>query len=293
MQATFDPSRLLARSFVPLRHAYGLADTQLYALALGLGADPTDAQQLRYVYEGEDGCGLQVLPTFANVLAYPGFWAREPDTGIAWQHLVHAEQDIVLHRPLSARGEVTGFNRVSGLWDRGAERGAFLEQTRTIRDASDGTALATVKQLSLLRRNGGFGAGDTQGAPPAAHALPRRAADRVCELTTLPQGALLYRLCGDRNPLHADPQVARAAGFERPILHGMATMGIVAHAAISALLGGDGACVSRVRVRFSAPAYPGEALSVELWRDGDTLSLRATARERGVVVINNGLMELA
>lgn len=292
MSTPFDPRRLLAREFAPITHAYEARDTQLYALGIGLGADPLDAGQLRFLYEGADGHALQALPTQANVLAYPGFWAREPDTGIDWKRLVHAEQQIVLHAPLPASGRVVGHNRVSALWDRGEGRGTFMQQQREIRDAASGALLATVTQLSLLRGNGGFGDGGSTGAPPLPHAVPQRAPDHHCDLPTLAQAALIYRLSGDLNPLHADPAVARAAGFERPILHGMATMGVAAHAVLRMLLDYDAARLAGMRVRFTAPVLPGDTLRTELWVDGSVVSLRTTALERAVVVLDHGRVDL-
>src|SRR5690606_34674588 len=165
-----------------------------------------------------DGKSLRCFPTMPNILAYPGFWAREPDTGIDWKRLVHAEQEIALHAAIPASGRVVAQNRVTALWDKGPGKGALLQQRREIRDAATSTLLATVTQLSLLRGDGGFGPGGSDGAPPPPHPIPERAPDAVCDLPTLPQAALIYRLSGDLNPLHADPQVARTAGFERPIL---------------------------------------------------------------------------
>src|SRR5882757_65459 len=218
-----DPDKLLARRFDPIEHSYTARDTQLYALGVGLGMDPLDAGQLRYVFEGEDlgNPSLQALPTMANVLAYPGFWARESDTGIDWRRVVHVEQHIELERPLPNWGVVVGHNRVTGLWDRGTGKGALLQQRREIREVSTGTLLGTVAQLNLLRGDGGFGADRGESLPPQAHPIPGRTPDVVCVLPTSNQAALLYRLCGDLNPLHADPAVARNAGFVRPILHGM------------------------------------------------------------------------
>jgi acyl dehydratase len=289
---TIDARRLLGRHFAEIDHAYTLRDTQLYALGVGLGSDPLDAGQLRYVFEGGDGQALRALPTLVNVLAYPGFWAREPDTGIDWKRLVHAEQEIVLHAALPAQGRVLGRNRVSALWDKGAGKGALLQQQRELRDAAGGALLATVTQLSMLRGDGGFGAGASEGAPPPPHAMPERAADAACDLPTLPQAALIYRLSGDLNPLHADPSVARAAGFERPILHGMAVMGVAAHAVLRSVLDYDAARFAAMRVRFTAPALPGDTLRTELWIDGRTVSLRTTALERGAVVLNNACVKL-
>jgi len=292
MATRINPHHLLARPFAPIAHAYDERDTRLYALGVGLGHDPLDAGQLHYVYGGPEGESLRALPTMANVLAYPGFWAREPDTGIDWRRLVHAEQEIVLHQPLPARGRVVGLNRIAALWDRGEGKGAFLQQEREVRDAATDALVATVRQLSLLRGDGGFGPGGSEGAPPAPHTIPERALDAVCDLPTLPQAALIYRLSGDYNPLHADPAVARAAGFERPILHGMATMGVAAHAVLRALLDYDDSRFAAMRVRFTAPALPGDTLRTELWVDGKVVSLRTTALERGAVVLNNARVDL-
>jgi acyl dehydratase len=286
------PDHLLSRRFPPIEHAYALRDTQLYALGLGLGADPLDAGQLRYVYEGKEGESLRALPTMANVLAYPGFWAREPDTGITWQKLLHAEQEIRIHAPLPASGRVTGTTRITGLWDKGENKGAFLQQTRDIADAGTGRLFATVVQLSLLRGDGGFGDGGSTDPLPMPHAMPDGAPDHVCELATPAQLALIYRLSGDLNPLHADPAVASAAGFPRPILHGMALMGVAAHAVLRTVLDYDNTRFAGMRVRFTAPAWPGDTLRTEMWVRGQTVSLRVTAVERNVVVLTNARVDL-
>ncbi|KWB20519.1 3-alpha,7-alpha,12-alpha-trihydroxy-5-beta-cholest-24-enoyl-CoA hydratase [Burkholderia cepacia] len=286
------PDHLLSRPFPPIEHVYSLRDTQLYALGLGFGADPLDAGQLRYVYEGRDGTSLRALPTMANVLAYPGFWAREADTGITWQKILHAEQEIRIHAPLPASGRVTGTTRITGLWDKGENKGAFLQQTREIADADTGRLLATVVQLSLLRGDGGFGEGGSTEPLPVPHAMPDGEPDHVCELTTPTQLALIYRLSGDLNPLHADPAVASAAGFARPILQGMALMGVAAHAVLRMVLAYDDTRFAGMRVRFTAPAWPGDTLRTEIWVRGDTVSLRVTAVERNVVVLTNARVDL-
>lgn len=287
-----DPRHLLARPFPAIEHSYSLRDTQLYALGVGLGGDPLDAGQLRYVYEGADGAALRAMPTMANVLAYPGFWAREPDTGIDWRRLLHAEQEILIHAPLPASARVTGANRITGLWDKGPGKGAFMQQTREIKSAETGQLLASVVQLSLLRGDGGFGEGGSAGNPPLPHAMPEGPPDHVCELSTPVQLALIYRLSGDLNPLHADPGVAAAAGFERPILHGMALMGVAAYAVLRTVLNYDDARFAGMRVRFTAPAWPGDTLRTEMWVRGPVVSLRTTALERGVVVLNNSRVDL-
>ena len=288
-----DPKHLLSRQFLPVDQAYGARDSMLYALGIGLGADPLDAGQLRYVFEHARG-GLQALPTLVNVLGYSGFWADQPDTGITWRKLVHAEQAFVLHRALPPQGRVVGRNKVTALYDKGPDKGALMMQERQVHDAATGDLLATVTQTTMLRADGGFAAdGATAGSPPPAHAMPEREPDAVCDLATLPQAALLYRLNGDFNPLHADPAVARAAGFSRPILHGLCTMGMAMHAVLKTVLAYDAATVRGMRVRFTAPVLPGETLRTALWVDGPVVSLRTTALERGVVVLNAGRVDLS
>ena len=282
-----DPDHLLARDFAPIEAAYGTRETILYALSLGIGGDPLDRGELRFVYED----ALAAMPTMVNILGYPGFWAKEPDTGIDWRRIVHAEQAIVLHRPLAPTGRIVAKTRITGLWDRGADKGAFLQQTRDVTDAETGDAIATITQLSMLRGDGGRGGSD--GAPPAPHVIPDRPADAVCDLPTLPQAALLYRLNGDFNPLHADPAVAKAAGFDRPILHGLCTMGIAAFAALKTMLDYDTSRIAGMRVRFTAPVLPGDTIRTEMWRDGDVLSLRASVPARGVTVLDRARIDLS
>ena len=285
-----DPQRLLAREFAPVQQAYTARDSILYALGIGLGADPLDAGQLRYAYEAAPG-GLQAMPTMANVLGYPGFWPNQPDSGITWKKLLHAEQAFVLHRPLPAQGHVIGRNRVVALHDKGAQKGALMAQRRDLTDASTGELLATVSLTAMLRADGGFGG--AHGEPlPAPHVLPARAPDHVCDLATLPQAALLYRLSGDYNLVHADPAIASQAGFDRPILHGLCTMGVALHAILKSALDYDGAGVRAMRVRFTAPVFPGETIRTEIWQDGPVLSFRSSVPARDVVVLGAGRVDL-
>ena len=287
---TLNPQALLERRFAPVEHAYTERDCALYALGVGLGADPLAEGPLRYLYERAPG-GMRALPTLVNVLGYGGFWADQPDTGITWRQLLHAEQAFVLHRPLAPAGRVIGRNRVSALYDKGADKGALMVQERTVEDAASGEPIATVTQLSMLRADGGFGG--TGGPLPLPHAMPGRAPDVLCDLPTLPQAALIYRLSGDLNPLHADPTVAQAAGFDRPILHGLCTMGVALHAVLKTVLAYDATLVRGMRVRFTAPVLPGETIRTELWVDGTVVSLRSSSVERNVTVLNAGRVDLA
>jgi len=281
-----DPREIVGKMIARNASTYCTKDTILYALGLGLGADPTDPDQLRFVYEQH----IETLPTMSLVLGYPGFWLKEPQYQVSWEKVLHAEEKLIIHRPLPPAGAVVGETYVDAIVDRGADKGAFIYQRKELRSESDGVLFATVLSNTLARGDGGCG-GDTTPRPPPP-APPERAPDVVCDLPTLPQQALLYRLCGDMNPLHADPEIARGAGFERPILHGRATLGIAQHAVLKSCCGYDPLRFKSIAVRFSAPFLPGETLRTEIWQDGSDVYFRSLARDRDIVVLNNGHVEL-
>ncbi len=293
-----DYHHLKARDFGVIRQTYTERDTQLYALSLGLGNDPLDPGALPFVYEGAAG-GLRALPTQAVVLGYPGFWAREPDTGIDWVRLMHGEQRVRWHQPLPASGTVAGMNRITHLIDKGEGKGAILVMERRL-ETGAGTLLATLQQVVFLRGDGGYSqqrGGQPSDAPLPA--LPPTPEDRPPDFTdtqaTRPEAALLYRLLGDTNPLHADPAVAAKAGFERPILHGLASYGLVAHAVLRQCGDSNPARLKALDIRFAAPVYPGETLVTEIWRvpgRPGQLQLRARVAERGKLVLSHGFAEL-
>lgn len=276
--------KLLVGMIIDEREApYRIEDTLLYALSLGFGADPTDVNQLRYVYED----GLEALPCMSLVLGYPGFWLKNPTYQVDWTKVLHAEEAFEIHVPLPSAGTVIGKTVITDVIDRGADKGAFVYSTKEVRNKQDGTLLASVKSATVARGDGGFN-GPT-GPRPAAIEVPTRVPDLVCDLPSLPQQALLYRLCGDMNPLHADPAVALKGGFERPILHGRATMGIAHHAIIKTCCDYRASRLKSMRLRFSAPFFPGETLRTSIWRDGNKAFFTAASVERGVMVLNNGL----
>ncbi|MGS1109212.1 MaoC/PaaZ C-terminal domain-containing protein [Achromobacter anxifer] len=277
-----DPDKLMRRRFEPVEQTYTAKDSILYALGLGLGRDPMDARELPFVYEERQ----LAVPTQAAVLGYPGFWMKEPDTGIDWRRVLHASQSVQLHRPLASAGTVIGRTRIKDILDKGPDVGALFFVERTL-ETRDGALLATVEQAVMARGNGGFGG--ASGPSPAPAKLPESTPEHVCDLPTLTSQALLYRLSGDLNPLHADPEVARAGGFERPILHGLCSYGIACHGLLRMLCDYDPARLKRIDVRFSAPVYPGETIRVEAWGASGEVRFRATALERRKVVLNNGL----
>ncbi|WP_322048888.1 MaoC/PaaZ C-terminal domain-containing protein [Paraburkholderia sp. J67] len=283
---TIDYETLRNWPFGDVEQTYTARDAMFYSLAVGYGADPVDTDDLAFVYEKT----LRVPPTFAVVLGFPGFWARDPASGIDWVRLLHGEQGIEIHQPLPREATVIGRSRITRVVDKGEGKGALLEIERTIRDKATGDLYATLRQITFCRGDGGFSArgGMSDPAPPAPPAVPERAPDHICESPTRPETALLYRLCGDDNPLHADPQVARAAGFERPILHGLATWAVAAHAVLRTVCASDPGRLARFHARFTAPVYPGETLRTEIWRDGHAVNFRARVVERDVIVLNNG-----
>lgn len=281
-----DPDKLLSLSIPEVAQTYGERETILYALGVGLGLDPTNENDLAFVTEAT----LKALPTMATVLGYPGFWIRNLDTGIDWVKVLHGEQGVTIHRPLPPRGAVVGRSRVVDIVDKGAGKGALVYVERAILDQHSGERLATLTQTTFCRGDGGFGGPARETPPP--HAIPERAPDLVLDLPTSPQSALIYRLSGDDNPLHADPAVAKAAGYPRPILHGLASFGVAGYAVLSAVCGHDPARLVSISGRFSAPVFPGETIRTEMWRDGACVSFRARAVERDVVAINNGRAEV-
>lgn len=273
-----DPEKLLGLPPVETRQHLTPKDVMLYAL--GIGAD-----ELAFTYEEN----LLALPTMASVIASPGFVWRDPSYGVDWKRLLHGETSLEIHAPLPVEGELLGRTAITSLYDKGAEKGAIAYQTRTITDAT-GRMLATVRNASFLRGDGGFG-GNSNGQP-VPNPVPERTADLVRRLPTAINQAMLYRLSGDFNPIHADPEAARAGGFPRPILHGLCSFGIAGRAVLGMLCGNAPHRLRRIDVRFSSPVFPGETIETQIWHVGNgTAAFRATVPERNVVVLNNGYVE--
>ena len=279
-----NPNVVLDWPFEPVTETYDAQRTIIYALGIGAGA--TGAQSdLDLVYERD----LKALPTMAVVLASERMWMDDPRTGITFTQILHGEQGLVIHRLLPSAGTVLSQSFIDGLYDKGA-KGAVLVTRRELRDAITGEPIATVRATAFLRADGGFG-GRSEGQP-APHTLPSRTPDLELTIGTRLDQAMIYRLSGDLNPLHIDPEVARKAGFDRPILHGLCSYGIVGRALIEALCGGRPERLKRLDVRFSAPVYPGETLVIDLWREAaGRAAFRVRVRERDIVVLNNGLLD--
>lgn len=270
-----------------IRQTIRWQDTALYNFSIGLGQDPMDLAQLDFLYEAR----LRAMPSMAVVLGYPGFWIRNPDTGVDWTQVLHGEQSIILHKPLPAEGEIIGRSRIAAIVDRGPGKGAMLYNERVVTDARTGEKLATLEGTTFARGDGGFGG--PSGPIKRPHAEPDRAPDLTVDLPTRPEQAIVYRLNGDHNPLHIDPEVAAKAGFKQPILHGLCTFGVVCHALMKSLCGYDPARFGRMDLRFSSPVFPGETIRTEIWHEEGGAAFRARVVERDKVVVSNGLFRHA
>ncbi|MGE4431528.1 MAG: MaoC/PaaZ C-terminal domain-containing protein [Sphingobium sp.] len=278
-------AELQAFRLMPIVHRYEAKDSMLYALGLGYGADPVDPRQVQFVYEN----GLKAVPSICVVLAHPGFWISEPRLDIDWVKVLHGEQAFTLHRPLPAEGAVRGEYEVLAVEDKGP-KGAVMHVAKRLYDDATNDLIADVTSVYMLRGDGGCGTFGTVPQPPPP--LPDRDPDMILDIPTLPQAALIYRLSGDRNPIHADPEAARKAGFSQPILHGLCSMGIATRAIIDGIAEGDPERLKALSLRFSSPVYPGETLRISIFREEGSYRFSARAVERDIVVLDRGTAQL-
>jgi acyl dehydratase len=279
--------KVLNFPFEPIEQAYTGRDTMLYALGLGLSRDPLNRDELRFTFEKD----LQTLPTMPVVLCRPGFWYQQTELGIDWVKMLHGEQSLAVRRLLPPQGTVVGYNRITKIVDKGEGKGALLYIDRELFDKATGDPLATMTHTLVLRGNGGFGGPKVD--VPKPHAIPDRSPDLTSDCFIEPRAALIYRLSGDYNEIHADPDLAAKAGFAKPIFHGLGTFGMVVFEIIRNVCNYEAQRLKSFKVRFSAPVYPGETLRTYIWRDGNVVSFRSTVAERGVTVIDNGRAELS
>ncbi|MBZ9603047.1 MaoC family dehydratase [Phyllobacterium chamaecytisi] len=280
-----DYDRLMALKTVGQRHSYGDRDVILYALAIGMGADPTNEKELAFVNEAAaQSRPLKVVPTFASVAA--GF--AEPGKLNLDSIAFDGERDITFHNTFPAAADIIADSSVVGVYDKGRDKGAVIRFQSVLKN-SGGEPLATLITSYFAAGDGGFGGPNNQ---PKPHQIPTRKPDRIIEVSTRPDQGLIYRLCGDRHPLHSDPEYAKSMGFARPILHGMCTYGITCRAILQTYADYDPSSFLRHAARFSAPVYPGDVITLEMWKDGNAISFEAKVKARDVTVVKNGLTVL-
>ena len=279
-----DPQKALAYTFPSAESGYTHDDVILYHLGVGAGVPATDPAELEYCYEKK----LKVLPSFGVIPVFStmGGIAKVPGLEFNLAMLLHGEQDIEIHRPLPANAALESQPRIAGVYDKGKAALVVIEvETRE----KSGEPLFTNRFSLFLRGEGGFGG---ESGPAAGNEAPATEPDFTVESPTLPQQALLYRLCGDKNPLHADPDFAKMAGFDTPILHGLCSFGIVCKAAVDAALGGDVTQVARYQARFRGVFFPGETMVTSIWKQDGKLILASKSKERGAAVLSNAAITL-
>jgi acyl dehydratase len=284
-----DVDAALAAETEQLPGGYTDTDSLLYAVAIGMGRDPLDENELPFVCET---VGDKVVPTAATVLsrASRGAGGGAPRGAslmakMNFALMLHGEQRLTVHETIPRAAKTLVTSRTTGVYDKGEGKGALVTSETEV-CTEDGAPLFTLGSTMFFRGDGGFG-GTSTGAPEP-HALPEREPDTSIEMPGREDQAMVYALCGDRNPLHRDPTFAKRAGFDRPILHGLCSYGIACHAVLKGTLDYDAAAIAQFDVRFSSPVFPGETQVVDLWKDGSTISFRVRIPERGVVSINNG-----
>jgi acyl dehydratase len=259
-------------------------DVILYHLGIGAGAPPTDARELQYVYENQ----LRVLPSFGVLPVFSTIMGVVMLEGASINPMMvlHGEQCITIHKALPTQAKVTNSGRITDVFDKG--KGALIVAETETRDEDD-EMLCTNRFAIFARGEGGFGG---ESGPPPANVPPDRSPDLVTERPTLPQQAALYRLSGDRNPLHIDPQMAALGGYDRPILHGLCSYGIVCKEVVNSALDGDVERVASYDVRFSGVVFPGETIVTSMWNEKDKIIVAASCKERDTPIISNAAITI-
>jgi acyl dehydratase len=276
---TIDPSQALGFETGTSEYSYTKDDVILYHLGVGAGVPATDSNELEYTYEKE----LKVLPSFGVIPTFGsmGSLGAVPGLEFNFAMLLHGEQDIIVHQPIPPEATITNSGKVAEIWDKG-KAALLVMQVDTKDDA--GKPLFTNRFSLFLRGEGGFGG---ESGPKVGNQAPEREPDGVIEQATLDQQALLYRLSGDKNPLHADPEFAKMAGFDRPIIHGLCSYGVVCKAIVDHVLGGDVSQVARYQARFAGVGFPGETYKISYWKEDNRILIAAHSKERETPIITN------
>lgn len=275
---------LMAQRQDNVPYAYTERGTMLYALATGMARDPLDETELDYVYERRGT--LRAMPSQAVTVARHNLIF---ECGLEVEKMLHGEQVLTLHRPLPPAAEIVADHKVLNVFDKGPAKGILIETDSRVR-LKDGTPLFDLYNLYFARGDGGMGSSAGKQRPP--HEMPQRQPDLVRLTETEPRQALVYRLTGDSNVIHGDPQIARAMGFKRPILHGSCTLAIACREVLAGVCDYDNTRMRSFGTRFTSVVYPGERIETDIWVDGDQLSFRCRVPERNTVVLDHGQCQL-
>jgi acyl dehydratase len=264
-------------------------DTIIYALGVGVGAhNPFDKKQLRFLYEK----WLVALPSMASVLCYPGNWLNNPESGVDYTKVMNAGTRVTIHKETPVEATLTATPRVLEIIDKGPGRGAVIISERRVFETRTGDHVCTVNAQTICRAHGGFGG--PRKSIPRATPIPEEKPDDIVDFATPRNSHLVYRLGGDPNALHVDPDAARKAGFDTPVLHGLCTFGIASYAVLDRCCDGDTSRMKAIQVRYTAPVFPGETVRTEIWRkDGKTVQFRASVPARNSVVLDLCEAEIA
>ncbi|UIJ83718.1 MaoC family dehydratase [Rhizobium leguminosarum] len=266
-------------------HVVTARDAILYALSVGYGTNALDEKALNYVYERD----LVTSPTLANIVAHPGPWMQQ--TGVDWARLVHSEHRLTIHWPVPLDVQLISRSRVLSVVDRGVEKGMFVSFERLIVTKDGDEPIATIVQTNACRGDGGCGSAGS--APEPLSKVPDGEPDFEFHVDIPGNAALLYRLNGDLNPLHIDPQAAARSGFDRPILHGLCSFGYAGYAIVAAIDSGMAIGLSAIAARFSAPIFPGETITVQIWRNNAEIRFRGLVASRDAIILDNGMARLS
>lgn len=266
-----------------LEFSYTQRDSIIYGLGIGLGKDPMDATELKYVYEN----GLIAFPSMATNFQYKSPLLLKAKLNMIM--IVHGEQGVTLHQPMPASADVISDTKVVNCYDRGASKGAIIEVETNVRLKKDNSPLCTLTSKTFARGDGGFGGEDVPASIPVElNDTP----DIVHEVTTTEDQALIFRLSGDSNPLHSDPNFAKMAGYPKPILHGLCSYGVACRSIVETLCEKDSKKLKKFNVRFSSPVFPGETIVTEMWKKDDEIHFQSKVKERDKVVLKNGVCKI-
>ena len=264
--------------------SYTDKDSILYGLGVGLGNDPMDIDELKYVYEN----GQIALPSMATNFQYHSSLLMSAKLNFVM--VVHGEQKLSIVNPIPVSGDFLADMKVLNCFDKGASKGAIIDVETTVKLKSDGTEICKLISTTFARGDGGF---DGPESPPQEIFEPEGSPDIVDEITTKPDQALIFRLSGDYNPLHSDPNFAKAAGFPKPILHGLCTYGVACRSIVKTACDNDVKKLKSFNCRFSSPVFPGETIVTEMWKNGNDINFQSKVKERDKIILKNGFSEIA